>query len=121
MPARIQDTILCALTFAVTKVAVDAYQAFYHGVGLHWPAVLFGMAVVSVAGTVGYVCGVLVLGRPVRRRAVLFIACISFFVSISLAHLLASVVTSLWIFLLGLCATAFVVTVWTGPRWDRSG
>ncbi len=109
---------LCALTFAVTKLSVDVYQSFYHGIGLHWPSVLFGLVVVSIAGTIGYICGALVLGKPGQRRAVFFIALISFFVSTSLAHLLASVVTSLWMFLAGLCAIAFVVTVWIGPRWD---
>jgi hypothetical protein len=116
--SRSRNTLLFALVFALLKLTVDVYQAFYHGVGLHLPSVLFAIAAFSVAGAVGHFIGLAVLGRPLRRRAVPFVAIISFFVSVSLAHLLSSVVTTLPVFLAGLCAVSFAVTVRIGPRWD---
>lgn len=115
-PAR--NTFLFFCIFALLKLATDTYQAFYHGLELHWPSVFFGLTVMGIAGTAGHVLGLIVLRRPIRRRAVPFVAIISYFVSVSLAHLLASTVTTLPVFLLGTCAVTFVVTIWIAPRWD---
>lgn len=113
-----RNTILFTIVFASLKLSVDLYQAFYHGVGLHWPSVFFGLIVFSMAGAAGHFSGSLLLGKPLQRRAVPFIAIISFFVSVSLAHLLSSTITTLPVFLLGLCAITFIVTIWIGPRWN---
>ena len=116
--SRTGNTLLFAFVFVLLKLSVDIYQAFYHGLGLNWPAVVFGATAVTFAGAAGHFIGLAVLGRPVRRRAVPFIAIISFFSSVSLAYLLPSVVTTLPVFLVGLVAVTFIVTVWIGPRWD---
>jgi hypothetical protein len=116
--SKTQNALVCALAFAAVKLAIDLYRASYHGVGLHLPSVLVGMTVVTVSGTIGHVLGLMALGKPLRPRAAVFIAVVSYFAAISLAHLLSSVVASHWMFLALLTATAFVVTVWIGPRWD---
>jgi len=116
--SRTGNTLLFTLVFVLLKLAVDIFQASYYGLGLNWPAVIFGAAAVTLAGAAGHFTGLAVLGRPLQRRAVPFIAIISFFTSVSLAYLLPSVVTTLPVFLAGVVAITFVVTVWIGPRWD---
>lgn len=116
--SQTRNALLFMSVFALLKLAVDVYQAFYHGLHLHWPSVLFGLVAFCLAGTAGHLIGLKVLRRPVQQRAVPIVAIISYFVAVSLAHLLTAAVTSLPVFLAFMAAVAFVVTVWIGPRWD---
>ena len=114
----LRNGLLFVCFFSLIKLGADVYQAFYHGIGLHWSSAVFGLAMFAVAATGGHLLGLIALRRPIRHRAVPFVAAISYFVSVSLAHLLANVVTTLPVFLAGMCAVTFTVTVWIGPRWD---
>ena len=109
----------CAVTFALLKLLADTYQAFYYGAVLHLPSTLLGAIIVSLAGTLGYLSGTRVLGRQLPMRAVFFIAFLGYFVAYSVSRLLVSVTASPLLFIAGLFAITFLVTVRLGPRWEH--
>ena len=117
---RLVSLASCGVLFSGLNLLIHIYHATYYGVELPWSIVVIGTLVVCVAGVLGYLVGAVKLARDFKLRTISFIAVFSYFVSYSITNLLASIVSSPWVFVMSVFVVTALITIKIGPRWQQS-